>query len=96
MKMKSPDAREITLSKSDRSGQGDWRHWVKATLLNRYSAKVRRSSVVSLFAVGSYRKCDNWVGLSKKCPLWLLEPVDRLGVKPSQRLGHSLQDLVGT
>ena len=27
--------------------------------------------------------------------LWLLEPVDRPGVRPGPRCGHSLQDLVG-
>ena len=36
-----------------------------------------------------------YIPLSHSHPLWVLEPVDRPGVKPGPRSGHSLQDLVG-
>ena len=64
MKMNRPAAWEIILSNINRSGQGNFGDRREATLLNRYSAKIRKSEVVSLSAVKLHRKCDNWVELS--------------------------------
>jgi len=66
MKMKRPATREIIPSNSNWPGQGDWRCRFKATLLNRSGAKIRRSAVAFSSASKSYRKCDEWVGASKK------------------------------
>jgi len=57
MKINRPAAREIVPSKSDCSGQGGMRRLLNITLLNRSWAKIRKSEVVSLSAVKSYRIC---------------------------------------
>src|SRR5258706_6637854 len=67
MKMKRPFALDITLFRSDSSGQGAERYHRRATGWNSLWAKVRRSLLASLSVAKSYRKYDDRVSVSKKC-----------------------------